>query len=155
MQQPHGEGSFVLGAEGGTAFLQELPDVRLELDSFGRLPAAGGARLDEDAVADLADPGESLGVLETIVAAEAADRLALRLDESQCRVPLARLVELLQLVVDPFLAQRRGEGGRVEEDVDVFREPLDQPPAFGQAGVALEDDLGAGRLMMRRASVTK
>ena len=36
------------------------------------------------------------------------------------------------------------EGERVEEEVDILGEPLDQVPAFRQAGAALEDDLVAG-----------
>ena len=47
----------------------------------------------------------------------------------------------------PFLPRGGVERGRVEEDVDVFREPLDQVPALRQAGAALEDDLAAGRLL--------
>ena len=147
MEQPHLERAFVLGTQGGSAFREELPHVGLEPDAFGRLPAAGGAGLDEHAVADLAGPGESLGVFEAVVAAEAADGLALLLDECQRRMLLDRLAELLQLAVDPLLAQGRVERGRVEEDVDVFRESLDQAPALGQAGAALENDLGAGRLL--------
>jgi hypothetical protein len=53
----------------------------LQLDALGRLPAAGGAGLDENAIADLAGSRESLGILEAVVAAEPANRLALRLDE--------------------------------------------------------------------------
>ena len=86
-------------------------------------------------------PAKRWAVFEAVVAAEAADGLALLVDEGQRRVLLDRLAELLQFAVDAFLAQRRIERGRVEEDVDVFREPLDQVPALRQAGAALEDDL--------------
>ena len=92
-------------------------------------------------------PGEPLGILEAVVAAEAADGLAFLLDKRQPRMLFDRLPQLLQFAVDCFLAQGRVECGRVEEDVDVFREPLDQVPALRQAGAALEDHLAARLLL--------
>ncbi len=92
-------------------------------------------------------PGEPLDILEAVVAAEAADGLAFFLDKCQPRMLSDGLAELLQLAVDCFLAQGRVEGGRVKEDVDVFRKPLDQAPALRQAGAALEDHLAARRLL--------
>ena len=80
MKQLHLERAFVLRLEGGSALLKELPHVGLQSDTFGRLPAAVGAGFDENAVADFTGPGESLGILEAVIAAEAADRLALLLD---------------------------------------------------------------------------
>ncbi len=56
-----------------------------------------------------------------------------------------RIAELLQFAVDRLLAERRIEGKRIEKKVDVFRESLDQIPAFGQARPAFEDHLIAGR----------
>jgi hypothetical protein len=41
-----------------------------------------------------------------------------------------RVAEGLEFTVDPALAKNRIERARVEEDVDVFREPPDQIPAF-------------------------
>jgi hypothetical protein len=38
--------------------------------------------------------------------------------------------ELFQLTVDRFLAQGRGELGRVQEDVNIFRKPLNEVPAL-------------------------
>jgi len=106
--------------KGGAEIVEELPDVGLEPDTLGWLPAAGAARLDEDAIAHLAGSGEALGVFEAVVAAEAADGLALLLNEGQRRVLLDRLAEFFQLAVDPLLAQGRVERGWVEEEVDVF-----------------------------------
>ncbi len=137
--QSHLERAFVFSPEDGSALLKELPYVGLQSDTFGRLPAAGGAGLDEDAVADFAGLGESLGILAAVIAAETADRLALLFDKCQRWVLLNRLSELLQFVVDPLFAQGRVERGGVEEDVDVFREPLNQVPALRQTGAALKN----------------
>src|SRR5271157_3775212 len=60
MEQPHLEWAFVLGTQAGSGLVEELPHVRLQPNTFGRLPAAGGARLDEDTVADLTGPCETL-----------------------------------------------------------------------------------------------
>src|SRR5262249_31033171 len=147
MQQPHLEWPFVVGSETHAGFLEKLPDVRLEPYALGWLPAAGGAGLNEDAVADVAGPREALDILEAVVAAEAADGLAFLLDEFQARMPVDDLPQLLQLAVNRVLAQGRVEGGRVQEDVDVFGKPLYQVPALRQAGAALEDDLAARRLL--------
>jgi len=83
-------------------------------------------------VANLAGSGESLGVLEAVVAAEAADGLALLLDECQRRVLLDRLAELLQLAVDPLLAQGRLERGRVEKvKANIFKSLKRKAAALG------------------------
>jgi hypothetical protein len=63
------------------------------------------------------------------------------------RVLLERLAKPLQLPVNPLFAQGRLERGRVAEDVDVFRESVDQAQSLGQAGATLEDNLGACRLL--------
>jgi hypothetical protein len=81
------------------------------------------------------------------VAAETADGLALLVDECQGRMLADHFAKLIQLAVDAFLPERRVERARVEENVDVFREPLYQAPAFGEAGAALENDPSADRLL--------
>ena len=156
MEQPHLERAFVFGTRRGADFPEKLPHIGLQRDTFGRFSAAGGAGLDEDAVADLAGRGESLCVFEAIIAAEAADRLAFRLDECKPWMPLDCLPKLLQLAVDCLLAQVRVEGGRVEKDIDVFRKALDRAQPLERLVPPLKMMRGpASCSMMRRASVTK
>jgi hypothetical protein len=57
------------------------------------------------------------------VAAETADGLVLLVDECQGRMLADHFAKLIQLAVDAFLPERRVERARVEENVDVFREP--------------------------------
>jgi hypothetical protein len=52
-------------------------------------------------------------------------------------VLLNSLPYLFQFTVNRLFAQHRIEGGRVKKDVDVFRKPLNQIPALGQAGPTL------------------
>src|SRR5262249_58107240 len=134
-------------SQADAGFVEKLPDVGLEPYAVSRLPTTGGAGLDEHAVADVAGAGEALDILEAVIAAEAADGLAFLLDEFQARMPVDDLPQLLELAVNRVLAQGRVEGGRVQEDVDVFGKPLYQVPALRQAGAALEDDLAARRLL--------
>jgi hypothetical protein len=95
-------------------------------------------------------------MLEAIVTAEAANGLALCLDEGERRVLLDRLEQLLQLAVNPLFAQGRLERGRVEKEVDVVRESVDQAPALGQAGATLKITWRpAACSMRRRASVAE
>ena len=47
----------------------------------------------------------------------------------------------LQLPIDAVLPKRRFEGERIEEKVNVFGEPLDQVPTFGQACAAFQNRL--------------
>ena len=76
-------------------------------------------------------------------------------EKCQRRMRADGIAEFLQLAVDGSLAQGWPEGVGIKENVDVFRKPLDQVPAFGQARAALEDDLVAGAGDdIRRASVT-
>jgi hypothetical protein len=56
-----------------------------------------------------------------------------------------RIAQALELAVDSALAENGIEGARVEENVHVFREPLNQVPAFGKARPALENHLVADR----------
>ena len=51
------------------------------------------------------------------------------------------IAEVLEFPVDGVLAERGPEGEGVEEDVDVFRKPLDEIPTFREARAAFEDDL--------------
>ncbi len=120
IQQPHIERPFVVGSQADPAFKEELPHIRLEPDAFGRFPAAGGAGLDEHPVADLARACEPLHILETVVAAEAADGLTLLFDKLQPRMLFEGLPQLLQFAVNRFLAQGWRKRRRVKKDVDVF-----------------------------------
>ena len=96
-------------------------------------------------VGDFAGAAEALRVGEAVVAPEPADGLALRRDEGERGVGSDRIAELLEYSVDAVLSQNGREGARIEEDVDVFRKPLDQVPALCQAGAAFEDDLVRSR----------
>ena len=51
------------------------------------------------------------------------------------------VAQALELAVDRALSQHRIECPGIEEDVNVFREPLNQVPAFRKARAALENDL--------------
>src|SRR5262245_39047269 len=133
MQQAHLERPFVLGTEGEGGFLEELPYVRLKPYLLGRLSAAGCPGLQEHAVPYLAGAGKALLVLEAVVAPEATDGLAFCVDKPQPGMLLDALAQIFQLAVDAPGVECRVEGCRVEEDVDVFREPLDEVPALGQA----------------------
>src|SRR6185437_9362165 len=147
VKQPHLERPFVLGSKADPAFLEEQSHVRLETHAVSRLPAAGSAGLNKHTVANLANACEPLDILETVVATEAANGLAFLLDKLQPRMLLDGLPKLLQLVVNRFLAQRRRKCSWIEENVDVFRKPLDQVPTLGQARAALEDYFVAGGLL--------
>ena len=57
---------------------------------------------------------------------------------------LDRIAKFFKFAVNAILSKRRRERLGVEEDVDVFREALDQVPALGKTGAALEDDLVSG-----------
>src|SRR5262245_42770796 len=130
MQEPHLERPLVLGSQGVAGLVQELPHIGLELYLVGRLPAAGGARFHENAIFDLAGAGEALRVGEAVIAAEATDGLALLLQEGEAGMLFDLLAELFQLAVDATFVEGRVEGGRVEEEVDVFREALDEVPSL-------------------------
>ena len=56
-----------------------------------------------------------------------------------------RVAQHLEFAIDAVLSEHGREGARVEEDVDVLGESLDQVPAFRQTGGALEDNLVANR----------
>ena len=77
MKQPHLEWAFIFCTESDPTLREELRDVGVDRHAFRRHASAGGPGLDEHAVADLAGAGEELAVFKTIVAAEAADGLAL------------------------------------------------------------------------------
>lgn len=77
-----------------------------------------------------------LRVRETVVASETTDGSAFVRDEGECPVAADNVSEPSKLPVDGVLAKRR-----IKENVDVFREALDQVPALRQAGAAFEDDL--------------
>ena len=49
------------------------------------------------------------------------------------------VAKLLEFAVDRLLSELRLEGPRVEKEVDVFRKPLNEIPALGEARAALED----------------
>jgi len=133
MQKPHLERPLVLGSQGNACFLEILPHIGLEPHALRRLPAARRAGLDEHAVPDVAGAGKLLGILETVVAAEAADGLAFLLDERQAGMLLDGLPQPLQLTVYRFFSQRRIESSRVEKDVEssrpaeLPRQPLSEP----------------------------
>ena len=94
-------------------------------------------------------------IFETVIAAEAADRLAFLGNEFQGRMLFDGLPELFQFTVDGLLAERWVEFSRVEKDVDVFGKSLNQIPPLRQTGAALENDLvPAAAWMIRSASVT-
>lgn len=77
--------------------------------------------------------------------------MAFVLDEGERRVCCDGIAQFFELTVDGALAKRRGEGKRVEEDVNIFGEPGDQVPALGEAGASLEDDSVAWRDAVSRA----
>ena len=54
------------------------------------------------------------------------------------------IAEIPEFPVDGVFSQGGLEGERIEEEVDILGEPLDEVPAFRQAGAAFEDDLVAG-----------
>lgn len=94
-----------------------------EPDAVGWLLAAGGPGLDEHAVADITHARKSLGILKPVIAAEAADGLAFLLDECQRRMAFDGVPQFLEFAVYRLFAKGRLEGCRVQEDVDIFREP--------------------------------
>jgi hypothetical protein len=66
-----------------------------------------------------------------------------------------RVPQILQLAIDPVCTERRLKGKRVEEQVNVFRKPIDKAPPLGQAGAALKITLSPATFAMTRsASVT-
>ena len=82
---------------------------------------------------------------ETVVPSESANGFALVLDKRERRVRADCVAESLKFAVDAILSQNWLERARIEEDIDVFGETLDQVPAFRQARAAFEDDLvGSG-----------
>jgi hypothetical protein len=56
-------------------------------------------------------------------------------------VSVDSIAEPFELPIDAVLSEGGLEGARIEKDVDVFRKPLDEVPAFREAGAALEDNL--------------
>ena len=80
---------------------------------------------------------------EPIVASEAADGLALGGHNGQRRVLANRIAKFLEFSVNGVLAQDWCEGLGIEENINVFRKPLNQIPTLGQAGAPFEDDLVA------------
>src|SRR5260370_16392876 len=141
MQQAQGKRSLVVRAQGLMCFLEELSQIGAQLDNSGGLTAAGGAGFEEDAVGDFAGVAEALRVGEAVVAPEPADRLALRRDKGERGVGSDRIPEPLEFPVDGVLAEHGLEGEGIEKNIDVFRKPLDQVPAFRQGRADLEDDL--------------
>jgi len=96
-------------------------------------------------VGDFVGAAEASGVGEAVVAAESPDGLALLLDEGERRVSIDSIAEPFEFPVDAVLSEGGLEGARIEKDVDVFRKPLDEVPAFREARAALEDNLvGSG-----------
>ena len=95
-------------------------------------------------MSDFAGPAESLGVGESVAAPESADGLALAGNKRQSRVRTDAVAELLEFAINGPFPECWAEGKWIKEDVDVFRKPLDQVPAFRQAGAAFEDHLVAG-----------
>ena len=137
--------SFVLGAQDSAVVLQELAEVGPQLDDGGGFPAAGGARFQQHAVGDFAGSAEALRVGETVTAPESADGLALAGDETSAPGAQPTASRSFFSSRSMALLPKGGlEGEWIKEDVDVFRKPLDQVPAFRQAGAAFEDDFVAG-----------
>ena len=99
--------------------------MRAQFDGRGRLAAAGGAGFHQDATRNFARSAEKLLVGEAVIAAEAADRLALAGHEGERWMRGDSVAELPQRAVDGILPQRRLEGSRVEKDIDVLRKALD------------------------------
>jgi hypothetical protein len=81
------------------------------------------------------------------VRSEAADGLAFLLKKRQPRMLFDRLLQLLHFPVDALLPQGRIECSMINEYINILRKPLDQAPAFGQAGTAFENDPLARRLL--------
>ena len=71
-----------------------------------------------------------LRVGETVVAAKASYRLTLARNERQTRECANQIANVFEFAVDSVFAERRLKGKRIEEEVDVFRETLNQIPAF-------------------------
>ena len=49
------------------------------------------------------------------------------------------VAQSLEFAIDPAPAERRLEGARIDGDVEVFGEPLDQVPSLGETRPAFED----------------
>jgi hypothetical protein len=118
---------------------------RADLNIGGRLTTARRSCLDEHGAGDLARAAKRLGVREAVGPAESPDRRALRWKERQPGMRRDRIAQRLEFAIDTVLPEHGREGARVEEDVDVLGESLDQIPTLRQAGAALEDDFLADR----------
>jgi len=119
---------------------QKLAEVRTEFHSGRGFASARSTRFEQDAVGNFAGTAEALLVGETVVASESADGLTFALDKGQGRVRRHGVAKFLEFAVDSPFPERRSKGLRVEEDVNVFRKPLDQVPSLGEARAAFEDD---------------
>src|SRR5207247_607845 len=105
-----------------------------------RFSATGGARFKQHSICNLARPAEALLVREPVVSPESADRLGLVVNECQRGVRADGVTEFLEFPIDAVFPEWRLECARIQEDVDVFRKPLDHVPTFRQTGTALEED---------------
>ena len=143
VQQPHCEWPLIFRAHRQAPVLQKLPQVRAEFDGNGRFAAAGGSGFNQPAIGDFAGAAEKLLVREPVASPEPADGLTFVLEKCKRRMSADGIPESLEFPINAPLAQGRLEGGRIKEDVDVFRKALDQVPAFRQTCAALQNEFVA------------
>ncbi len=122
-------------------FREEFTEIGTQFDDHCRFAAAGRSGLDKHVRCNLTDATETLPELKPVGAAEAADRLAFVLHKGQRRMRIDSVLQPLELTVDCASSERRIEGTRVEEDIDVLRETLNEIPALGEARAPFENGL--------------
>ena len=114
------------------------------MTDVGGFATAGGPGFKQHAGGDFAGPAEALGVGESVAAPESTYGLTLPGNKRQGRVGTNAVTESLDFTINGSLSQLRQKSKWIKENVDVLGKPLDQVPAFRQAGAAFEDHLVAG-----------
>jgi hypothetical protein len=107
-----------------------LAEVGTDFHNRCRFAPAGGAGFEKDAVGNFPLSPKALRIGKAVVSPKAADRLALVLKEGQSWMPGDGIAKTLEFTVDGTLAECQLGGERIEKDVDVFREALNEVPAF-------------------------
>src|SRR5882724_10438267 len=117
----------------------------MQLGESRGLSAAGGASFEKNPVRHFAGTAQPLLIRKAVVPPESADCSALLADESKRGVRANCVPKLFELPVNSVFSQEGIEGEGIEEDINVFREPLDQVPALREACAAFEDNLASSR----------
>jgi hypothetical protein len=101
MEQAHWERAFVFRLERNSFFLQELSEVRAQLDIRGGFPTAGCSCFEEDTVCDFTKAAVELAIGEPVIAPKASYGLALLGNKLKSRMRGHGIAQALWFAVDP------------------------------------------------------